>query len=219
MGTFWERIMSNRKEKVDSPQNEKERADQALKNLLLEKIRDTIRTWDQEGIYAVSLWVNDENDNPCTPSITLGYNTEAHYESQIDRASSAGEARWNYAFWLQNEELYFGGESSAEIKEWVLANGFPYYTEHELFYEIDPDEEEDEAIHAITGAFVRILIQVVQELHASGFVREKFGKDLPVLIHELEYYDEILDQNIRANGFLPVHEFVSFWDGEWSDDQ
>ena len=120
MGTFWDRILSSRKEKANSPQSEKKLADQALKNLLLEKIRDTIRTWDQEGIYAVSLWVNDENDNPCTPSITLGYNTEAHYESQIARASSAGEARWNYAFWLQNEELYFGGEASAEVKEWVF---------------------------------------------------------------------------------------------------
>ena len=94
----------------------------------------------------------------------------------------------------------------------------PYYTEHELFYEIDPDEEEDEAIHAITGAFVRILIQVVRELHASGFIREKFGMDMPVLIHELEYYDEILAQNILANGHLPVHEFVNFWNGEWYGD-
>ena len=38
-------------------------------------------------------------------------------------------------------------------------------------------------------------------------------KELPILIHELEYYDQIADQNIEANGddlvrFLPTGYIV-----------
>ena len=36
---------------------------------------------------SISLWVQDLDDDPRKPTITVGFNTE----------------RWNFAFWLQNE--------------------------------------------------------------------------------------------------------------------
>ena len=36
---------------------------------------------------------------------------------------------------------------------------------------------------------------------------KKLGKELPILIHELEYYDEIAEQNIEANGEKLVKDF------------
>lgn len=38
----------------------------------------------------------------------------------------------------------------------------------------------------------------------------KYGKELPILIHELEYYQEIAEQNAEANGNQLVEEFVNF---------
>lgn len=52
---------------------------------------------------------------------------------------------------------------------------------------------------AVTGRFVAMLVEIVRDVHASGLVEEIFGRPIPVLIHELEYYDEIVEQNRRAN--------------------
>ena len=65
----------------------------------------------------------------------------------------------------------------------------------------------------VTNAFVKVLVDIVKELHQSGFIKEKFGKEIPVIIHELEYYEEIANQNIEANGYELVEEFVNFCNG------
>ena len=47
-----------------------------LKKMLIEKIEK----WDVPDIYAISLWVQDEDDNPYKPTVTLGYNTESQVQ-------------------------------------------------------------------------------------------------------------------------------------------
>ena len=54
------------------------------------------------------------------------------------------------------------------------------------------------------------MIEIVQEIHESGILTDKFGKEIPILIHELEYYEEIADQNIEANGDCLDEEFVKW---------
>ena len=39
-----------------------------LKNLIVSRINE----WTEPDIYALSLFVYDENDNPCKPTVTLG---------------------------------------------------------------------------------------------------------------------------------------------------
>jgi len=181
-----------------------------LHEFLKDKIKKAIISWDKSDIYAVSLYVCDIQDNPCEPTVTLGYNTETHFRSQIDDASDEQEAKWNYAFWLQNCEYVFGEDKSTQklVQRWIKEKGFYYYTENELFFsdnEIDPDTYE-----GITEAFVDELISIVKELHESGFVKTQFGKDIPLLIHELEYYDEIAEQNKKANPAETVADFESY---------
>ena len=149
-----------------------------MKEILLNMLKEKIKTWNKSDIYAISLWVNDNDDNP----------------------------RWNFAFWLQNEELIFGIDESQQIvKKWILENGFQYFTNDELitFEQIDEAEK-------ITGVFVNVLVDIVKELHVSGFIKEQFGREIPILIHELEYYEEIANQNIEANGIELVKEFTKF---------
>lgn len=178
-----------------------------MKTLLADSIKKCVQGWDKSGIYAVSLFVYDNDDNPCEPTVTLGYNTNDCFLESVSYASDKQEAKWNYAFWLQNEEMVFGvDETQPVVREWLESLGFTYYSYDEMF-----DSEPDEASYeGITDEFVKVLVGIVKELHASGFIKEQFGQPVPFLIHELEYYDKIAEQNIEANGAELVKDFAEF---------
>ncbi|MDE5590316.1 MAG: DUF4303 domain-containing protein, partial [Acetatifactor sp.] len=164
-----------------------------LKEKIQQLIKQKISEWQEDDIYAISLYVNDENDDPRRPVAVLGYNTESQFQASLPKASDEQEARWNYAFWLQNEELCLGRCDTAEdVRNWIHGQGLW--------------DQEDE----ITEAFVKLLVLVVKDIQASGFLKDKFGKEIPLLIHELEYYDIIATQNIEANGEALVRDFALF---------
>lgn len=175
-----------------------------LKNLIVSRINE----WTEPDIYALSLFVYDENDNPCKPTVTLGYNTERQYRESLPHAYDEAEARWNYAFWLQNDFLCFGtGETAASVREWLVKKKLP-------FYEDDDPAWDDDLTYTrtayITGEFVRELVSMVKQIHKEKVLTEKFGKELPIIIHELEYYPEIAQQNVKANGDLIDGSFLAF---------
>ncbi|MBQ8961747.1 MAG: hypothetical protein IJ071_11140 [Ruminococcus sp.] len=179
-----------------------------MKDKIKQLIADSISTWTDTDIYAVSLYVYDDNDDPCKPTVTLGYNTESQVRSELDKgfASDEEEARWNFAFWLHNDFFVFGeGETAETVKDWIKNSGLPYFEEGELSL-----EEAFERASEVTKAFVSVLIEVVKELHQEKVLTRKFGKELPILIHELEYYDEIAEQNIKANGRELVEDFAEW---------
>ena len=160
---------------------------------LYEAIKNNILEWNVPDIYVISLFVYDEDDDPNFPTVILGYNTVSNYKENIEFASDEIEAKWNFAFWLQNEEMVFGtGKTRPIVEKWLEENNL-----------VDKDEK-------ITATFINVLVNVVEELHQSGFINAKFGQEIPIIIHELEYYDEIAKQNIEANGYELVGEFVEF---------
>lgn len=139
---------------------------------------------DAADAYVVSLFVYDEDDDPCLPTVMVGYNTESAVRAALTQAADPGEVRWNFAYWLQNPlGLLCDSESDAEgasLRDaWIRDNG------------LTPDD--------VTRAFVALLEGIVRSLHEDGVVAAVFGRRIPVLIHELEYYDEIAAQNCRAN--------------------
>lgn len=175
-----------------------------LKNLIISNINN----WTDKDIYAISLFVYDENDNPCKPTVTLGYNTETQVQKEISNADDEQEARWNYAFWLQNELLCFGtGETAKEVQIWLKNNKLPYYDDDD---DVWNDNDTYDKVEGITTQFVAELIKLVKEIHKSKILTKKFGKELPIIIHELEYYDEIAKQNIKANGKKLLADFLDF---------
>jgi hypothetical protein len=192
---------------------------------LAEHIRTRIRSAleaipheDRADIYAVSLWVSDLDDDPRRPTITVGYNTECQVAGctpgpgqrpERPAASDPAEARWNFAFWLQNSVAVIGSEDGdprgAELREaWARQRGF-WYSEEEQARDLDAALEK---VQPLTGEFVEIVAGVVQGLHRSGEIVRVFGRAIPVLIHELEYYDEIARQNEAANPPGVVDEFA-----------
>jgi len=46
---------------------------------------------------------------------------------------------------------------------------------------------------------VALAVRVVKRLHSAGVVERAFRRAVPVLIHELEYDEDIVRQNEEAN--------------------
>ena len=158
-------------------------------------------------IYVASLFVYDEDDDPRLPTATPDYNTR----SQAGDDETELEQRWNYAFWEQNHLSVIADSeddpAGALLRErWVRDELGLWYEDGEAF---------DERGEPITRAFIELLIEVTQRLHAEGIITELFGDGVPVLIHELEYYPEIAEQSVRANppGLVPAG-FVAWCNGE-----
>lgn len=182
-----------------------------LKQEILNRVKHVIGEWNISNIYAISFYVSDNRDNPCEPTLTIGYNTEEDYINACSRASNELEARWNYAFWRQNQELVFGNNETAQlVKAWIIQQDLPCFTHDEMFYSDICDKIPDKEFEKITQAFIKVLIDIIQELHQSNFIKKKFGKEIPVIIHELEYYDLIAEQNVVANGLSLVQGLVDF---------
>jgi hypothetical protein len=170
---------------------------------------DAIPTDELADIYAVSFFVYDEEDDPRKPTVTVGFNTEA------DVAASGGddESRWNYAFWRQNQ-LAVVCDSAADPAGAALREAWA--REQGLWYDLEPGEDAvfNERGEPLTKAFVRLLVGVVQRLH-QGDIERIFGRAIPVLIHELEYYEEIASQNLSANpAGVVTEDFVRWCRGE-----
>ena len=156
----------------------------------IERALTAIDSHPAADAYVVSLWVNDEADDPARPTVLVGYNTEARVSTTTARASSEREARWNFAFWLQNDlGMLCDPESDPEgtqLRDRWVEDGH---------VELD----DDTAPQFVTRQFIAMLERIVLALHQEDVVRRVFGRPIPVLIHELEYYDEIARQNLRSN--------------------
>lgn len=164
---------------------------------------------EKAQLYALSFFIYDNEDDPRQPTLTVGYNTEAQWKKSIPNASSSDEAKWNYAFWLQNEISSFGqpGSSSAQtVSEWVRALGLAYSDQEEE----DNFDECMELGEQITNHFVQTICQVAKNLHESGIITTVFGRPIPILIHELEYYGSIADQTEYANPAGVADAFVGW---------
>lgn len=149
-------------------------------------------------IYALSFFIYDYDDDPRYPVLQLGYNTLKQVADSTTSASSVEEAKWNFAFWLQNELEFIGVTETeeAQLLEEFLKSRSLWYT--------DEDEEADfdrcmRIDSDITAYFVDACVRIARALHENGVVEQQFFRPVPVVVHELEYYDEIAIQTRSAN--------------------
>ncbi len=183
----------------------------------------TLADAERADTYVVSFYVHDDNDDPRFPILTVGTNTEQQVQMVTQPPSGSvrphkwwsptdeTEARWNFAFWRQNEIAVIGDEiidpAGAQLRRsWLESQG--------LWFD-DGDFDSDDWMpraEAVTKAFVGLCVDTVKELHRAGTIRDIFGRSIPVIIHELEYYDEIAAQNCEANGGDLVSGLVGWID-------
>ena len=187
-----------------------------LHNLLRQALAD-IPTQLRGGIYAVSLYFHCEDDDDRYPCVGFSYNTESRCREQAAQASSPAEARWNYAYWLQEDApawRIIGGENDADLAAWFAASPH-YYGEEENQAAFEDDDDEAFATVSAKGdtfraEFVEAVIAAVQKLFAENAVADTFGRDIPVLVHELEYYDLPNGWTKRANPPGVADEFLAW---------
>ena len=158
----------------------------------------------------MSFWVYADEDDPRRQVVDFNYNTTSHAKSSEDDAADADEATWNFAFWLQNEIALIGGEddsAAAELRAaWLNERGLNY---------TDEDEESDfdrcmELAGQIDEEFWRMCAHVAKRLHDAGVISSKFGKPIPIIIHNVEYDDEGAEVTRVANPDGVVDEFVKW---------
>lgn len=178
--------------------------------LALENISDT----ETSDIYAISFLYQNEDDDPRFPTITVSYNTNENFKESIQYASDESEARWNYAYWLQNEIESVGGKNDDLLNSWFLQT--PY------FYSDEDDEHasNDESLFNMIMAkgskfndeFIDIVINLTKRLFSEKVILRKFGKEIPILVHELEIYDKPISWTLRSNPVGLIDEYL-----EWTN--
>jgi len=165
---------------------------------------------ERADVYVVSFFVYDEYDDPRLPVLTVGANTERQVQFATDpppgfvkpnpwwTPTDEAEARWNYAFWLQNELAVVGDEAADQHGAGLRRSWLE--TLDLWFDEFDYTSEAFERGELITKKFVDVCVATVQDIHQSGLLVDLFARPIPVIVHELEYYEAIADQNVAANG-------------------
>jgi hypothetical protein len=175
-------------------------------------------------IYVLSFYLDDEEDDSRYCTVTLGYNTYQQWQTSTPQnpddptnrwpiASDSDEAKWNYAFWLQNREIVIASSHEPPDKVGIELRNI-WLNDLQLWYS-DEEAEVDFAAamvkaEQIDQQFPALCVHVAQRLHADGIIRGTFGRDIPILVHGLDYYDEIAIQARTANPPGIAQEFEAW---------
>ncbi|MFF7047888.1 hypothetical protein ACFY94_05875 [Streptomyces griseorubiginosus] len=179
---------------------------------LVERALASIPAADAGDIYALSFLIANEDDDPRQPTLTVGCNTEAQARRSIQDASDEAEARWNYAFWIQNELTVVGDLTSdpagaAARQKWLTELGLWYDEPTDL---ADWDSVIGPLAARIESHFTQTCGQLARTLHTTGVIERSVGRTVPVIVHELEYYEAIAWQTEAANPPGVADEFTSW---------
>jgi len=183
-----------------------------MKTTLYTEALATIENIEQsevDDIYALSFYIELAE---VLPAITIGYNTNEQVKKSTPEASCLAEAKWNYAFWLQNRLCVFGEEGKYSSDASIQAMQSEFTLEMDGYNTANKQEDWhvcDENAQKITDRTWANAAEVAAELHQSTLFKDKFGRQLPILVHELEYHQKIIDINKIANPDGQANEFFA----------
>lgn len=123
--------------------------------------------------------------------------------------SDADEARWNFAFWLQDELEVCGDRGldpvGADLRDaWVRDAGW-WYDDWEA-------PEADRLCLAISLDFAERCATVARRLHADGDVERLFGRPIPIVVHELEDDERTVERNLAANPTASIRPYLDWYE-------
>lgn len=167
-----------------------------------------------KDIYALSFFYYAEEDDPRFPSIEVSYNTTEQYKKETANASDETEAQWNYAFWLQEAIEKIGGAADELLRKWFKETPY-YYSEAENEAAEEDDELFDKLLEQggnFETEFTEGIISLTRKLFKENVTEKKFGKDIPIIIHELEYYDQPIAWTQKANKPGLIEPFIAAYE-------
>ena len=185
-----------------------------LKAYLEKRIKEIISDWNDTEIYAISFLVyaneaNEYNGYSNVPCFFVGYNTER----DCGGAGALSEERWNFAFWRQDLTPVIDAVEEDEGMQML----FDWYREKQIEnigYE-DHTSCYDEKMRYIgkgPNGYYPLLMEIsaiAKDLQESGFIREKFGTSIPIIIQDFEYAWYIFEANRIANPHGEADVFFS----------
>ncbi len=59
--------------------------------------------------------------------------------------------------------------------------------------------------------FLELMILLIRQLFEEKIVENKVGKNIPIILHELEYYDKPISWTLRANPTDLTRDFMQEW--------
>ncbi|MFZ5826140.1 MAG: hypothetical protein ACOY94_17730 [Bacillota bacterium] len=161
-------------------------------------------------IYVVSLYI-DFDAGPHHMKVWLYYNTRSHLQSVIEQGEEPEEARWNFALWEQDYITAVGltaeecqnladEQSRFLLAAWLKEQGL-YRTDREIEAMLqsgDPDLyiDWDEQVRE---RLLDLVVGVARQLQETGVVLAKFGRSIPLLVHEWDYNPWTLEATRCAN--------------------
>lgn len=137
------------------------------------------------------------------------YNTE----SDCNGAGELSEERWNYAFWRQDDTPVIEAEDENEgmkiLFDWYRENGINNigYEDYQSCY-----DSEMRYIGKGPVGYYELLSEVTvvaEKLQRCGFIKNKFGKSVPIIIHDLEYPWYIIKATKTANPGGEANAFLA----------
>lgn len=185
-----------------------------LYTYLENKLHNVISNWNETNIYAISFFVcaNELNEYNGCSNITefyVSYNTE----KDCNGADELSEERWNYAFWRQNETPIIMADPDDEGMK-IL---FDWYEENHIDnigYEDFKTAFDDQMRYIGKGPvgyyeLLGVITDVARNMQESNFIKDKFGKPIPIIIHDLEYPWYIIEATRKANINGEANQFLS----------
>jgi len=144
--------------------------------------------------------------------LEMSHNTESQAQAAASLVKDPREARWNYAYWLQEPTAIFGRDSKQERRDiavrdaWMRQTDLFYNDEEEIEY---PDMVEPK-MERLPTAFHEVLTRVATRLHGDSVLDKRWGKPLPIIIHNGDFDEETLRLTRAGNPPEVLSEF-----GEW----
>ncbi len=181
-----------------------------LEDYIVTKFAQVIRSWAPElarDIYALSLY-RDDNKVPYRPAVYLAYNTRSHLMNASPEARASGEARWNLAYWPQD---YYGIEDkrSQYVQALHVDDREGTRALHAWLNTITEGKPDDIDADIVLPLFAALCVQVARRLHDDGVIREVFGWNVPIIMHDDEWDDDMLRNTEAANPPGAADEFLS----------
>ena len=122
------------------------------------------------------------------------------------------EKRWNYAFWRKDGvpiiEIDDENEGIKLLFEWYKENNI----ENIGYEDYDSSYDGDKYIGKGPVGYYELLsviTDVAKNLQDSGFIKDKFGGPIPIIIHDLEYPWYIIEANKKANSNGEADTFLA----------
>lgn len=124
-------------------------------------------------LYGVGFNKNDE----AIVDLSFSYDTESHYKENL----VLFDGRWNLADFKEN---YFDTFDTEKLEKWFSAKGLSF----------------EDANDDIMDKILDLAVIAVSELHSENAISERFGRKIPMIMNDLEYYRMTAVRAVKANG-------------------